>query len=60
MRLIITNLKESHAEKGVDWIVMTANAIGMAVVLLASITANPFESTETLSEPVEFELASLD
>ncbi len=60
MRLIITNLRENHAEKGLDWIVMSANALAVAVVLLASASANPFEFAETSPEPVAFEVASLD
>lgn len=60
VRLIITNLKENHAEKGLDWIVMTANAVAVAVVLLASASANPFEFAETPAAPAAFKVASLD
>ncbi|MEM6305385.1 MAG: hypothetical protein AAF744_11725 [Pseudomonadota bacterium] len=59
MRLIITNLRESHAEKGIDWIVMSANALAIVAMLAASASGNPFDYGDTPAHAASFEIASM-
>lgn len=60
VNLILTNLRENHAEKGIDWIVMWANGLAVTVVLLAAASENPFDFAEDSAAPEAFEVALLD
>ncbi|MGB3243969.1 MAG: hypothetical protein WBB25_05515 [Sulfitobacter sp.] len=60
MMQFLLNAKDNDIPmKGVDWIILTANAIGLAIVISATVHANA-PSVSFAQASIETEIASLN
>lgn len=61
MRWLMRSKTKDIPTKGVDWIMLGANAIGMAIVITATLHAQtPHSSFAQTDAPTPVEIASLD
>lgn len=61
MQWLLTSKTNDVPMSGVDWIVLTANAVGVAVVVLASMQAHTSDHNYAAVAPsASIEVASLD